>query len=109
MLLSRTSAVAHVSALTNRPTERGVGLGNKLWVREIRWLSSNAHQTAVSSTDFQSDRVQIARQMFSRWALENWFKQMIEYFFSSCQPEWNGRTAASNFGWPSPPATYFPV
>jgi len=83
-------------------------LGNKLWVREIRWLSSNAHQTAVSSTDFQSDLVQIARPMFSRWAQENWFKQMIEHFFSSCQPEWNG------LGWirfrlAFAPATYFPV
>jgi hypothetical protein len=60
--------------------ERGVWLGNKLWVREIRLLSSNGHQTAVISTDFQSDLVQIARQMFSRWAQENWFKYMIEHF-----------------------------
>ena len=54
--------------------ERGVWLGNKLWLREIRRLSSNGHQTAVISTDFKSGRVQIARQMFSRWAQENWFK-----------------------------------
>jgi hypothetical protein len=60
--------------------ERGVWLGNKLWLREIRRLSSNGHQTAVISTDFKSGRVQIARQMFSRWAQENWFKYMIEHF-----------------------------
>ena len=60
--------------------ERGVWLGKKLWVREIRLLASDAHQTAVISTDFQSDLVQIARQMFSRWAQENWFKYMIEHF-----------------------------
>ena len=60
--------------------ERGVWLGHKLWVREIRLLSSHGHQTAVLSTDFQSDLVQIARQMFSRWAQENWFKYMIEHF-----------------------------
>lgn len=60
--------------------ERGVWLGHKLWVREIRLLSSSGHQTAVISTDFKSDRVQIARQMFSRWAQENWFKYMIEHF-----------------------------
>jgi len=60
--------------------ERGVWLGNKLWVRKIRRLSSDGHQTAVISTDFKSDLVQIARQMFSRWAQENWFKHMIEHF-----------------------------
>ena len=54
--------------------ERGVWLGKKLWVREIRLLGSDGHQTAVVSTDFQSGLVQIARQMFSRWAQENWFK-----------------------------------
>ena len=60
--------------------ERGVWLGNKLWVREIRHLSDGEHQTAIISTDFKSDLVQIARQMFSRWAQENWFKYMIEHF-----------------------------
>jgi hypothetical protein len=60
--------------------ERGVWLGNKLWLREIRLLGCDGHQTAVISTDFQSDLVPIARQMFSRWAQENWFKYMIEHF-----------------------------
>ncbi len=60
--------------------ERGVWLGHILWVREIRQLSDSGHQTAVLSTDFRSDLVQIARQMFARWAQENWFKYMIEHF-----------------------------
>lgn len=60
--------------------ERGIWLGKKLWVREIRQLSSSGHQTAVISTDFKSNLVQIAFQMFSRWAQENWFKYMIEHF-----------------------------
>src|ERR1039458_687657 len=60
--------------------ERGVWLGNKLWLREVRHLNSNGHQTAVISTDYQSGLVHIARQMFSRWAQENWFKYMIEHF-----------------------------
>jgi len=59
---------------------RGVWLGQKLWLREIRRLGADGHQTAVISTDFQSDLVQIARQMFARWAQENWFKYMIEHF-----------------------------
>ncbi len=60
--------------------ERGVWLGDKLWLREIRLLNANSHQTSVISTDFKSGLVQIARQMFSRWAQENWFKYMIEHF-----------------------------
>ena len=60
--------------------ERGVWLGKTLWVREIRRLGCDGHQTAIISTDFKSDLVQIARQMFSRWAQENWFKYMIEHF-----------------------------
>ena len=60
--------------------ERGVWLGKKLWLREIRQLGSEGHQTAVISTDFKSDSVQIARQMFARWAQENLFKYMIEHF-----------------------------
>ena len=60
--------------------ERGVWLGKKLWLREIRLLGCDGHQTAVISTDFQSGVVPIARQMFSRWAQENWFKYMIEHF-----------------------------
>jgi hypothetical protein len=60
--------------------ERGVWLGQKLWLREIRQLGSDGHQTAVISTDYQSDLVAIARQMFARWAQENWFKYMIEHF-----------------------------
>lgn len=65
---------------TMKLAERGVWLGDKLWVREIRQLNDTGHQTAVISTDFQSDRVPIACQMFSRWAQENWFKYMIEHF-----------------------------
>ena len=60
--------------------ERGLWLGNKLWTREIRKLSDDGHQTAIISTDFKSDLVQIARQMFSRWSQENWFKYMMEHF-----------------------------
>jgi hypothetical protein len=60
--------------------ERGVYLGGKLWVREIRKLSSDGHQTAILSTDYKSEMQTIAAQMFSRWAQENWFKYMIEHF-----------------------------
>ena len=73
-------SLPHGEKQTMKLAERGVWLGKKLWVREIRRLGCDGHQTAVISTDFQSDLVQIARQMFSRWAQENWFKYMIEHF-----------------------------
>lgn len=60
--------------------ERGVWLGGKLWVREIRQLSQEGHQTVVVSTDFKSDLLQVACQMFSRWSQENWFKYIFEHF-----------------------------
>ena len=34
--------------------ERGVFLGGKLWVREIRKLGETGHQTAIISTDYTS-------------------------------------------------------
>jgi hypothetical protein len=60
--------------------ERGTWLGEKLWVREIRKLTETGHQTAVISTDFQSERGQIVLQMFSRWSQENYFKYMTEHY-----------------------------
>ena len=49
-------------------------------MREIRKLTETGHQTAVISTDFQSERGQIAVQMFSRWSQENYFKYMTEHY-----------------------------
>lgn len=72
--------LAHGEKQKMKLAERGAWLGNKLWVREIRHLSANGHQTAVISTDFKSDLVRVACQMFARWAQENWFKYMIEHF-----------------------------
>ena len=34
--------------------ERGVRLSNGLWVREVRILSKNRHQTAIIATDYKS-------------------------------------------------------
>src|SRR5207247_435349 len=65
---------------TLKLAERGTWLGKQLWVREIRKLTETGHQTAVISTDFQSERGQIAVQMFSRWSQENYFKYMTEHY-----------------------------
>ena len=54
--------------------ERGTRLSNNLWVREIRKRTARGHQTAVLSTDYQSQSPQLAGSMFSRWSQENFFR-----------------------------------
>jgi hypothetical protein len=52
----------------------------KVMIREIRVLTKSGHQTAIISTDYQSDAASIASHMFSRWCQENYFKYMMEHF-----------------------------
>lgn len=56
--------------------ERGTWLGDKLWVREIRKLNDNDHQTSVISTHYLMKKNQIASSMFARWSQENFFRYM---------------------------------
>lgn len=65
---------------TMKLAERGVYLGEKLWMREIRKLTESGHQTAILSTDFHSDLTKLAASMFARWCQENFFKYMREHF-----------------------------
>ena len=60
--------------------ERGIFLGGKIWVREIRRLSKGGHQTSIISTDFTSEIQVLAVAMFARWSQENFFKYMRENY-----------------------------
>ncbi len=60
--------------------ERGVFLGKKLWVREIRKLTESGHQTSILSTNYISALEPIAAAMFARWSQENFFKYMREHY-----------------------------
>lgn len=60
--------------------ERGTRLSNGLWVREIRSLSENGHQTAILSTDYRGSLKCSAAAMFARWNQENFFKYMREHY-----------------------------
>ncbi len=60
--------------------ERGVYLGGKVWVREIRKLTESGHQTAIVSTDYVSERGRVAAAMFARWCQENFFKYMRQEY-----------------------------
>jgi hypothetical protein len=60
--------------------ERGVFLGKKLWVREVRKLTDRGHQSAIVATDYRTDLGRIAVAMFSRWSQENFFRYMREHY-----------------------------
>ncbi len=47
--------------------ERGTLLSNGLWVREIRKLTDDKHQTSVIATDYVTEFIPIAVAMFARW------------------------------------------
>ena len=54
--------------------ERGVFLGKKVWVREVRRLMDGGHQTSIISTAYRLDLIDQAAGMFARWSQENFFK-----------------------------------
>ena len=60
--------------------ERGTRLSNGLWVREIRKLTDRGHQTAILSTDYESEMHRIAVAMFARWSQENFFKYARKHY-----------------------------
>lgn len=65
---------------TLRLAERGVELTPGFWVREIRRLCANGHQTAIITTDFDPPIVEAAESMFDRWGQENFFRYARQDF-----------------------------
>lgn len=63
-----------------RLAERGSRLSNGLWVREIRCIKTNDHQSSILSTDYISDLTTVAVELFARWSQENYFKYMRENY-----------------------------
>jgi hypothetical protein len=47
-----------------------------MWVREIRKLSEQQHQTSILTTNFQAEMTTVAPAMFARWCQENFFRYM---------------------------------
>jgi hypothetical protein len=60
--------------------ERGVLLGKKIWVREVRKLTPTGHQTSILATDYRSCLTRVAVYLFNRWCQENFFKYMREHY-----------------------------
>lgn len=46
------------------------------WMREVRRLCDNGHQTSVMTTRQDLEMPEIAMRMFSRWSQENFFRYM---------------------------------
>jgi transposase len=63
--------------------ERGTRIGDKkngLWVREVRKLTTSAHQVSLISTAYAESAQQNAVRLFSRWSQENFFHYMMQHF-----------------------------
>ncbi|NDP41074.1 MAG: hypothetical protein GZ093_20555 [Rhodoferax sp.] len=60
--------------------ERGTPLSNGLWLREIRRLNPDGHQTAIITTDYGCDFRRLAANMMARWSQENFFKYAREHY-----------------------------
>jgi hypothetical protein len=76
----RTVQLVHAPHTSMKLAERQVLLSNGLQVREVRKLSEGGHQTAIIGTDYRSEIIAVAAQMFSRWSQENFFRYMREHF-----------------------------
>jgi len=56
--------------------QRSVQLRKNFWMREVRRLCENGHQTSVMSTRQDIPMEEIAHRMFFRWTQENFFRYM---------------------------------
>jgi len=67
--------------VTMELAERGSLVGtDRLWMREVRKLTSSGHQTSLISTAFDRPGLQDAVALFGRWCQENFFRYMMEHF-----------------------------
>jgi hypothetical protein len=77
---SHTVELAGGETVTMKLAERGTQLSNKLWVREIRKLTEQEHQTSILSTNYQAPMTALGVSMFARWSQENFFRYMREHY-----------------------------
>jgi transposase-like protein len=60
--------------------ERSVEVLNGFWMREIRCLCADGHQTAMVTTRHDLAIEVVAYRMFERWTQENFFRYMRQQF-----------------------------
>ena len=69
--------------LTMKLAELGSWIGDKkngLWVREVRKMSKDDHQTSLISTAKSAVALRDAALTFSRWSQENFFGYMMKHY-----------------------------
>jgi transposase len=60
--------------------ERSIKINKNFWLREVRRLCDNGHQTSIITTRQGVNCEQVARRMFFRWNQENFFRYMREEY-----------------------------
>jgi len=60
--------------------ERSIKINKNLWLREVRRLCEDGHQTSIITTRQDVNFEQVARRMFFRWNQENFFRYMREEY-----------------------------
>ena len=77
---THTVRLAAGEVVTMQLAERGTHLAKKLWLREIRKLGEDGHQTSILTTNFQSPMTTLAVSLLARWSQENFFRYMREHY-----------------------------
>lgn len=60
--------------------ERSIKINEHFWLREVRRLCDDGHQTSIITTRQDIDCEQVAQRMFFRWNQENFFRYMREEY-----------------------------
>ena len=76
-----TVQLPHGEMTTYQLAERGTYFQKeKYWLREIRKLTEQGHQTAIITSNRCTDLTAVSVSMFARWSQENYFKYMREHY-----------------------------
>jgi transposase len=60
--------------------DRSIKINKNFWLREVRRLCDDGHQTSVITTRQDLNYEEVARRMFFRWNQENFFRYMREEY-----------------------------
>ena len=66
--------------ITYRLGQRSVPIRKGFWMREVRRLCDDGHQTSVMTTRQDLEIEDVALRMFARWSQENFFRYMRREF-----------------------------
>lgn len=82
--------------------ERSVLVQKGFWMREIRRLCVNGHQTSLLTSRQDLAEVELAYRMFSRWRQENFFRYMRHHFALDALANYEAEPADSQRLVPNP-------